>query len=93
MANSTKDEVKKTKPADKQFKRGKSRIYKPQSTEKDVLRIIDLRVNYEVTYLIEYDQDFVKAAKDIFSQKIVGFDGEYRMGQLNKETHNLPSYI
>lgn len=68
-------------------------MYKPNAPTKDFLRIVDLRVNYEVTYLIDYDQDFVSAAKDIFSQKIVGFDGEYRMGTIDNNPSNLPSYI
>lgn len=67
--------------------------YKPEKDAKDLLKIVDLRPKYQVLLITDYDKDFAAAVKDIFSYKVVGFDGEYRMGSLDKTTNNLASYI
>lgn len=82
------------KATQKKFKVSQMAQYKPEKDQKDLLKIIDLRPQYEVTLLTDYDKDFAAAVKDIFSYQVVGFDGEYRMGLTNgNSSENMASYI
>ena len=67
--------------------------FKPIPVKTDFLRIHDLIDKYEVTYHNEYDDVFASAIKSIFEYKVVGIDGEYRMGKMDKRIENLPTYM